>query len=68
LFNTSPYTFKKLLDDPDNIARNLVAYIQGFSPKAKEIFEKFKFEEKSAQLEKLKPLYTTLHTFFSTPA
>lgn len=37
LFNTSKYTFRKLLDDPDNIARNLIAYINGFSPKAKEI-------------------------------
>src|SRR5690554_194895 len=36
LFNTSKYTFRKLLADPDNIARNLVAYINGFSPKAKE--------------------------------
>ena len=34
LYNTSKYTFKKLLDDPNSIARNLVDYIEGFSPKA----------------------------------
>jgi type I restriction enzyme M protein len=51
LFNTSNYTFRKLLADPDNIARNLVAYIHGFSPKAKEVFEKFKFEEEITKLE-----------------
>jgi type I restriction enzyme M protein len=45
VFNTSKYTLKKLLEDADNIACNLVDYIQGFSPKTKEVFEKFKFEE-----------------------
>jgi type I restriction enzyme M protein len=34
LYNTSPFTFKKLLDDAPNIASNLVSYIQGFSPRA----------------------------------
>lgn len=37
LYNTSNYTFKKLIADPPNIARNLMDYIQGFSPKAREI-------------------------------
>lgn len=50
LYNTSPYTFAKLLDDSDNIAPNLVAYINGYSETAKRIFEKFKFSE---QIEKL---------------
>jgi type I restriction enzyme M protein len=50
LYNTSNYTFKKLLDDPDNIAPNLVAYINGFSANARAIFDKFKFGE---QIEKL---------------
>jgi len=66
LFNTSPYTFKKLLDDPDNIARNLVAYIHGFSPKAKEVFEKFKFEEEIAKLEEVNRLYMVVKEFVQT--
>jgi len=49
-YNTSPYTFAKLLDDAENIAPNLVAYINGFSPIARSIFEKFKFSD---QIEKL---------------
>lgn len=65
LFNTSPFTFKKLLADPDNIARNLVAYIHGFSPKAKEVFEKFKFEEEIAKLEDANRLYMILKEFVS---
>lgn len=50
LYNTSPYTFQKLLDDSENIAPNLVAYINGFSDTARTVFEKFKFSD---QIEKL---------------
>jgi type I restriction enzyme M protein len=49
-YNTSPYTFSRLLDDAENIAPNLVSYINGFSPIARAIFEKFKFSD---QIEKL---------------
>ena len=35
LYNTSPYTFRRLLGDPENIAPNLVAYINGFSATAR---------------------------------
>ena len=66
LFNTSPYTFKKLLADSDNIARNLVAYINGFSPKAKEVFEKFKFEEEITKLESANRLYMIVKEFVQT--
>jgi len=50
LYNTSPFTFDKLLGDSENIAPNLVAYINGFSDNARQIFDKFKFGE---QIEKL---------------
>ena len=50
LYNTSSYTFAKLLGDPDDIARNLAAYINAFSPTARHIFERFKFD---VQIEKL---------------
>jgi len=50
LYNISRYTFQKLLGDPDGLARNLTAYIKGFSPKVREIFERFEFE---AEIEKL---------------
>lgn len=63
LFNISKYTFKKLLEDPDNIARNMVAYINGFSPKTKEIFEKFKFEDEIAKLEDANRLYMIVKAF-----
>jgi type I restriction enzyme M protein len=50
LYNVSPYTFQKLLGDSENIAPNLVSYINGFSETARRIFDKFKFGE---QIEKL---------------
>ena len=42
LYNTSPYSFEKLLGDSENVAPNLVAYINGYSETARRIFEKFK--------------------------
>src|SRR5579859_2901442 len=39
-FNTSPLDFRRLLDDPGQIAGNLRAYIAGFSPEAREVIDK----------------------------
>jgi type I restriction enzyme M protein len=39
-----------LSGDPDNIAPNLVAFINGFSKGARDIFDRFKFDD---QIEKL---------------
>ena len=36
LYNTSRYTFARLLGDAENIAPNLVSYINGFSPTARQ--------------------------------
>lgn len=57
LYNTSPYTFQKLLDDSENIAPNLVAYINGFSDTARRIFEKFKFGDQIEKLDASNRLY-----------
>ena len=58
LYNTSPYTFAKLLDDPENIAPNLAAYINGFSPAARSVFERFKFEDQITKLDGSNRLFT----------
>ena len=58
LYNTSPYTFRKLLDDAENIAPNLAAYIHGFSPIARDIFDKFKFSDQIDKLESSNRLFT----------
>jgi len=57
LYNTSPYTFQKLLGDSENIAPNLVAYINGFSDTARRIFEKFKFSDQIEKLDSSNRLY-----------
>lgn len=63
LFNISKYTFKKLLDDHENIAKNLVDYINGFSPEVKQIFDNFKFEQEIEKLDKANRLYLIVQDF-----
>ena len=58
LYNTSPYTFEKLLGDAENIAPNLVSYINGFSPTAQRIFERFKFADQIEKLDASNRLFT----------
>jgi len=60
LYNTSPYTFAKLLDDAENIAPNLVNYINGFSPTARQIFERFKFGDQIEKLDTSNRLFTLI--------
>ena len=43
-YNTSKYTFEKLMDDPDNIEDNFHDYLNGFSENVRDILEKFKFD------------------------
>jgi len=41
-YNTSPYTFKKLLNEPGNIRQNLENYLDGFSSNVQDIISKLK--------------------------
>ena len=65
LFNTSGFTFEKLLGDAPNIAGNLIAYIQGFSPRARDIFDKFEFETEIAKLDEANRLFLIVKEFCS---
>jgi len=49
-YNTSPYDLKRAAGDTGNLRANLVAYIEGFSPNVRDIFERYDF---TAQLNKL---------------
>ena len=60
LYNESQYTFASLLGDPDNIAPNLVSYINGFSPTARSIFERFEFEDQIEKLDASNRLFTII--------
>ena len=63
LYNISGYDFTKLLADPDHIVANLLSYIQGFSPKARDIFEKFEFENEIHKLDEKNRLYEVIKEF-----
>ena len=56
-YNTSEFTFEKLLGEPDGLAKNLNNYIAGFSSRARNILEKFKFEEEIEKLEEANRLF-----------
>ena len=63
LFNVSPYTFVKLLGEPSAIAKNLTSYIKGFSPKVREIFERFEFEIEIEKLDENNMLFEIIKEF-----
>jgi type I restriction enzyme M protein len=56
-YNISQFTFKTLLDDPAKLAANLNNFIAGFSPRARKIIEKFKFEEEIEKLDEANRLF-----------
>ena len=62
-FNQSPLDLKKLLGDQDHIAENLRAYVQGFSPAVRDIFEHFDFDTQVDRLAKAKLLYLVTEKF-----
>jgi type I restriction enzyme M protein len=62
-FNTSPLDFRRLLDDPGQIAGNLRGYIAGFSAGAREVIEKFDFDVQIARLAKDNLLYQVIGRF-----
>ncbi len=63
LYNISPFTFSKLLGDPDNISTNLFSYINGFSKTALQIFEMFGFEMEIEKLDRSNRLFLIVQEF-----
>ncbi|MCF8001796.1 MAG: type I restriction-modification system subunit M [Halanaerobiales bacterium] len=61
--NKSKYDFEKLLDDPDNIAENLRAYIRGFSANIREIMENFDFDKEITKLNSNNLLFLVVKEF-----
>ena len=62
--NTSPFTFERLLDDPDNIAANLNNMINGFSFDARDIFiDRFNLPEQIVRLDRDNLLYLIVSRF-----
>ena len=62
-YNTSPLDFRRLLDDPANVAGNLRSYIAGFSPAARDVIEKFGFDAQITRLQRANLLYLVVSQF-----
>ena len=63
LYNVSGYNLTKLLADSEHISANLLSYIQGFSPKARDIFDKFEFENEIHKLDDKNKLFQVIESF-----
>lgn len=64
-YNTSPYTMKKLLDDPKNIDANFLDYLNGFSENVQDIIQKFKFRNQLETFETTGITFSLLEKFCS---
>ena len=62
-YNTSPLDFRRLLDDPANVAGNLRSYIAGFSPAARDVIDKFGFDAQITRLADKDLLYLVVSQF-----
>jgi type I restriction enzyme M protein len=61
--NVSPYDFSRLLAEPADLAANLRAYINGFSPNMREVLEKFDLHNTIAKLEEAGLLFLVVQRF-----
>jgi type I restriction enzyme M protein len=62
-YNTSPLDFRRLLDDPANVAGNLRSYVAGFSQTARDVIEKFGFDAQITRMERANLLYLVVSQF-----
>lgn len=61
-YNTSAFTLGRALEDPDNLAANLVDYINGFSSEI-DVFKHFDFERQIHSLDKAGRLNAVVQAF-----
>ncbi len=62
-YNLSKLDLPKLLDDPNQLAPNLNAYINGFSKNVREIMERFAFDQQITRLAEKNLLYEVIKKF-----
>lgn len=62
-YNTSKYDLTELCNDPDHLAENLKAYIDGFSANVRRIFNDLDFEAEIAKMERAHRLYIIVKAF-----
>jgi len=62
-YNTSPFSFARLLHAPNDLPQNLARYIAGFSPNVREIMERFAFDQQVARMAEKNLLYQVVRKF-----
>jgi len=62
-FNTSKYTFASLAGNAEEVAANLIDYIEHFSPNIRDVFEGFALPTLILELEKKNRLYDIVKEF-----
>ena len=67
-YNTSKFTFERLLNDPDNIEANFRDYLNGFSENVQDILEKFRFDGQITTMANKGILYIVIKEFTSPRA
>ena len=65
-FNISPFTFDKLIADPDNIESNFRNYLAGFSENVHDVLAKFDFDSIIRRMVESNTLYLVVKEF-ATP-
>lgn len=62
-YNVSKFTLPDLLADQKHIRQNLVAYVGDFSTDARDVFERFRFLERIAELDEKDLLFRLVQKF-----
>ena len=62
-YNLSKLDLLRLLDDPNQLAPNLNAYINGYSKNVREIMERFAFDQQIARMAEKNLLYEVIKEF-----
>ena len=64
-YNTSKFTFEKLLTDPENIEANFRDYLAGFSGNVQDVLSKFDFDNIIKRMVESNTLYLVIKEFNS---
>ena len=62
-YNTSQLTLKRIAGDPQNAARNLQRYVAAFSGNAREVLDKYEFNQQIKKLDSADLLYEVTASF-----
>jgi type I restriction enzyme M protein len=62
-YNTSRFDFAELTGDPSNVRDNLKAFIGGFSSGARDVIDKFRFDDQITRLDDADLLYQVVARF-----